>query len=253
MAFRPVFGGFTEWSIDAMASQNGQRSKSDLQKSSLDEVIELLDIVLGELETRNVPLPRHGRISNPKSRAQFLADEGKLNLSQANELEGGKGFPALAGNLPDPDAPDDVYSRTPPANGEIASGGHTADARALLNAPGSHWKKHNVKPGPFSVVWEYSQPHKTRRWTYWITREGWNHNEPLAREHFEDEPVEVFLNTFQPHYAVPGSDVLYPRPIHQHTMTLPDRDGYHVLLAVWDVANTAAAFYQVLDLFFDKK
>ncbi|WP_221178584.1 lytic polysaccharide monooxygenase auxiliary activity family 9 protein [Pseudomonas brassicacearum] len=249
MAFRPVFGGFIEWSVNAMASQYGQLSQNDLKQLSSNEVNELIDSLLVELADRKEPLPRHGRISNPQSRAQFLYEEGKLDFGQVNECEGGKGFPGLLGNLPDPDAPDDVYNRPPPADGLIASGGHTADARALLNATGSHWKKHNVRPGPFNVIWEYRQVHKTRRWSYWITKVGWNPDEPLARKHFEDEPVEVFLNTFRPYYA-PGSDVLYPRPIHQHTMTLPDRKGYHVLLAVWDVANTAAAFYQVIDLDF---
>lgn len=31
---------------------------------------------------------------------------------------------------------------------------------------------------------------------------------------------------------------------------LPERRGYHVLLAGWEVANTGNAFYQVIDLNF---
>lgn len=250
MAFRPVFGGFIEWSIDAMALQNGQLSQNDLDQISSNDVNGLIDSLLRELAKRNAPLPRHGRISNPKSRAQILYEKGELDFGQVNECEGGKGFPALVGNLPDPDAPDDVYNRPPPADGEIASGGHTEDARDLLNATGSHWPKHDVTSGQeLSVIWEYRQVHKTRRWTYWITKDGWNPDEPLARKHFEPQPLKVFLNTFQPYYA-PGSDILYPPPIHQHKFNLPNRLGYHIILAVWDVANTAAAFYQVIDVDF---
>ncbi|MBA4152342.1 MAG: chitin-binding protein [Acinetobacter sp.] len=35
-----------------------------------------------------------------------------------------------------------------------------------------------------------------------------------------------------------------------HNVPLPERTGYHVLLAVWEVADTGNAFYQVVDLEF---
>ncbi|WP_424141112.1 lytic polysaccharide monooxygenase [Sodalis glossinidius] len=33
-----------------------------------------------------------------------------------------------------------------------------------------------------------------------------------------------------------------------HDVMLPQRSGYHVILAVWEVANTGNAFYQVIDV-----
>ncbi|MEF7497335.1 lytic polysaccharide monooxygenase, partial [Lysinibacillus sphaericus] len=34
-----------------------------------------------------------------------------------------------------------------------------------------------------------------------------------------------------------------------HTINVPtDRNGYHVILAVWDVADTSNAFYNVIDI-----
>ncbi len=36
-----------------------------------------------------------------------------------------------------------------------------------------------------------------------------------------------------------------------HTCDVPAREGYHVILAVWDVGDTAAAFYNAIDVQFD--
>lgn len=35
-----------------------------------------------------------------------------------------------------------------------------------------------------------------------------------------------------------------------HTIKLPERSGYHVILGVWEVADTGHAFYQVIDVNF---
>ncbi|MHC8333189.1 lytic polysaccharide monooxygenase auxiliary activity family 9 protein [Pseudomonas sp. LB3P25] len=232
-----------EGSINAMTSKN-------VIPDLLDQLGKVTETVREISRTETIK-PLHGRISTPESRAQFLYNEGKLNLGQLVELECGKGFPALIGDLPDADAPADVRSAVPPPDGMIASGGYS-DERALLNAAetGNHWKKHNVVSGQeFTLTWEYRQTHRTRRWKYYLTKPDWNAQEPLARKHFEEAPIQTYLNTFQPYWA-PGNEVLYPPIIHQHKMTLPVRSGYHVLLAVWDVADTQNAFYQVLDLNF---
>ncbi|WP_462183749.1 lytic polysaccharide monooxygenase [Frankia sp. AgKG'84/4] len=36
----------------------------------------------------------------------------------------------------------------------------------------------------------------------------------------------------------------------RHELVPPARRGYHVLLSVWEVADTSKAFYQVIDLDF---
>ena len=36
----------------------------------------------------------------------------------------------------------------------------------------------------------------------------------------------------------------------QHPITLPNKSGYHVILAVWEVADTWYAFYQAIDVDF---
>lgn len=196
--------------------------------------------------------PAHGRVFSPKSRAQFLYEEGELDFGQLNELEGGKLFPATRSGLADPLAPDDVTNATPPADGEIASGGHTTDERARLDDAGTHWRKHAVKSGQMlEVTWGYSMPHKTRRWTYWLTQSGWNPHRQLARDQFEADPLGIWLNEYRPYWGSDAEQELVPRNITRHELRLPQRNGYHVLLAVWDVADTGNAFYQVIDLMFE--
>lgn len=194
--------------------------------------------------------PRHGRVVSPKSRAVYLNEQGELDEGQMNEVEGGKGFPGTTAGYKDPDAPDDVAGKTPPADGFIASGGHT-DERLKLNQPGSHWPKHPVSPdSTLTVEWNYSRPHKTRRWTYWITRDGWDSGQQLVRAHFEDEPIHVVLNDYQPYWGDEAEEKLMARNPTVHEVPLPRRQGHHALLAVWNVADTEAAFYQVIDLDF---
>nr|WP_310640657.1 lytic polysaccharide monooxygenase [Burkholderia cenocepacia] len=194
----------------------------------------------------------HGRVFSPESRAQFLVDQGKLKESEANELEGGKLFPETGSGLTDPVAPDDVANRTPPADGLIASGGHTDAARAQLNEVRSDWQKHAVASGQnFAITWRYSAPHKTRRWTYWITKPDWDPTKPLGRDQFDlEKPLFSAVNEYRPYWGPESEEELKPKGDTRHDIPLPVREGYHVLLAAWDVADTAAAFYQVIDLDF---
>ena len=36
----------------------------------------------------------------------------------------------------------------------------------------------------------------------------------------------------------------------QHNCYVPEREGYHVIMAVWDVGDTAASFYNAIDVNF---
>jgi chitin-binding protein len=172
-----------------------------------------------------------------------------LEAWQTAGLESGKFFPATEGGLRDPFAPDDVVNVQPPRDGRIASAGQ--DFAVSLDEPKSDWRKHPVDSGQnFQVSWSYHAPHKTRRWNYFITRDGWDPSRPLARDQFESAPI--FTDqltdqlTGQPYWS---ADLMPPDPT-KHTFRLPRRKGYHVLLAVWEVADTGNAFYQVIDLDF---
>ncbi|MCK9930372.1 lytic polysaccharide monooxygenase [Frankia sp. Mgl5] len=183
---------------------------------------------------------RHGLITDPPCRSQIL------EAWQAAGLESGKFFPATEAGLRDPYAPDDISSNQPPADGKIASAGH--DFASVLDDPSRNWAKNPVKAGQeLTVTWHYHAAHKTRRWNYFITRDGWDPNAPLTRAQFEPEPFYRVENSGQPYWS--ADDLIPPDPT-VHTFTLPTRRGYHAMLAVWEVADTGNAFYQVMDLSF---
>ncbi|MBO1042283.1 lytic polysaccharide monooxygenase [Brucella pituitosa] len=199
------------------------------------------------MTVNQVLTPFHGHVFGPDSRAMFAHREGKLNYSDINSLEAGKFFPATKSGLVDPIAPDDAPSGTPPADGQIASAGWKP--ALFLDEPGTHWKKHQVRSGEkITISWDYSARHATRRWNYFITRPDWNPGKKLSRASFEDKPFYKVELSAQPFWAHP--EALWPASPTTHDVVLPERNGYHVLLAVWEVANTAMAFYQVVDLEF---
>ncbi len=191
--------------------------------------------------TQSSVAPLHGTVSEPASRGYIYLPEW-----QAHGLESGKFFPATSAGRSDPFAPDDVPNDTPPADGKIASAGQ--DFAAELDRPGSNWQKHSVSAGQrLPITWGFHAPHKTRRWNYFITREGWDPSAPLSRAQFEPTPFHQVQNHQQPYWS---ADSLIPENPTRHDLVLPSRRGYHVLLSVWEVADTSKAFYQVIDLDF---
>jgi len=193
------------------------------------------------------PTLRHGHMFSPKSRAYFAWEEGKMNTGQLNQREAGKFFPQIASGLRDILASDDQANALPPPDGKIASA-NQGDC-AFLDEPGRHWTKHEVESHQLlTVSWYYTAAHLTRRWNYFITRPDWNPELPLSRDQFESEPFWQVQLSEQPFWSHGGA--LTPPNPTVHDVMLPERSGYHVLLAVWEVADTGNAFYQVIDLDF---
>lgn len=193
------------------------------------------------------PSLRHGHIFSPKSRAYFAWEAGRMNAGQLNQREAGKFFPQLASGLRDPIAPDDQANALPPPDGRIASA-NQGDS-IFLDEPGRHWQKHDVESHQLlTVSWHYTARHLTRRWNYFITRPDWNPDLPLSREQFEEKPFWQVQLSEQPFWS--HGEALNPPNPTVHDVMLPERTGYHVLLAVWEVADTGNAFYQVIDLDF---
>ena len=193
------------------------------------------------------PNPRHGHVFSPKSRAYFAWEAGKLDYGALNQRESGKFFPATVGDLHDPYAPQDQTSFAPPPDGKIASANQATGA--MLDEPGSHWQKHPVCPGEVLEISGYfAANHVSRRWVYFLTKKDWDPGKVLSRDQFEPEPfytVQINLQPFWEH-----SEQMKPPTPTVHGLPLPERSGYHVLLAVWEVADTPNAFYQVVDLDF---
>jgi chitin-binding protein len=166
----------------------------------------------------------HGYIENPSSRAllcqQSINQDCGAVIWEPQSLEAPKGFPG-------PSIPD----------GQIASAGGVFPK--LDEQSSTRWSKVPLSSGTQTFTWHLTARHATAKWHYYVTKPNWNPNEPLTRDQFE-------LIPFYEQYdggARPGEKVT-------HEVTIPERTGYHVILGVWDVADTANAFYNVIDVEF---
>ncbi|EKZ0165455.1 carbohydrate-binding protein [Enterococcus faecalis] len=126
-----------------------------------------------------------------------------------------------------------------PSDGRIASAnggfGQIGDY-VLDNQTSDRWKKTDINTGANTFTWHYTAPHKTTKWHYYMTKPGWNQNAPLNRDELE------LIGTIE-HDGSSASNNL------SHTINIPqNRVGYNVILAVWDVADTSNAFYNVIDV-----
>lgn len=170
----------------------------------------------------------HGYVSAPESRS-LLCKQG-LNEGcgaiqwEPQSVEGPDGSPR--------------YPIGGPADGTIAAAGSPAWSELNAQTP-SRWYKHGITAGPQTFEWTFTANHVARDWRYFITKAGWNASEPLARSSFESEPFC--------HYD--GGMVRPPLQV-SHACIVPDRAGYHIILAVWDVGDTAASFYNAIDVQF---
>lgn len=190
---------------------------------------------------------RHGHIFSPPSRAYLLWQAGGIDDGALNQRESGKFFPLTAGGLNDTLAPTDSANVAPPPDGKIASAGQATGQ--ALDAPGRQWQKHTVYSAEvLDFSWDFTANHKTRRFNYFVTKVGWNPDQVLSREQFDPLPFWQVESALQPHWE--HGQALTPAIPTRHEVPLPERVGYHVVLAVWEVADTSMAFYQVVDLDF---
>ena len=131
----------------------------------------------------------------------------------------------------------DRFPETGPADGKIASAGGSTRWQQLNAVGASRWAKANLESGWNTFEWAFTAPHSTRDFRYWITKEGWNPEAPLTRAQFESGPFcTVNLNNAKAN----------TNPAHE--CYVPARSGYQVILGVWDVADTGASFYNVIDV-----
>ncbi|WP_334078186.1 lytic polysaccharide monooxygenase [Paenibacillus sanfengchensis] len=166
----------------------------------------------------------HGYVDSPGSRA-ILCKNGQNTdcgaiIYEPQSLEAPKGFPAAG-----------------PADGKIASAGGIFPK--LDEQSATRWSKVNISSGPNTFTWDLKVPHATSSWKYYITKPGWNPNAPLSRNSFDLTPFcSVDYGGARPPYT------------YSDTCNVPERSGYHVILAVWEIADTANAFYNVIDVNF---
>eukprot|EP01064_Diplonema_japonicum_P004556 TRINITY_DN12_c0_g1_i3.p1 TRINITY_DN12_c0_g1~~TRINITY_DN12_c0_g1_i3.p1 ORF type:complete len:352 (+),score=84.41 TRINITY_DN12_c0_g1_i3:64-1119(+) len=132
----------------------------------------------------------------------------------------------------------DRYPISGPPDGTLAAAG--SDRWTPLNEQSStRWAKTAASAGKTDFTWWFQANHATLDWRYYITRDGWDQNAPLARSSFEGTPFCSVMGNMK------NPDILTT-----HSCTLPSKAGYHVVLAVWDVGDTANTFYNAIDLDF---
>ncbi len=202
----------------------------------------------------------HGQVTSPQSRSGFAVQRGWMAPWEANEMEGGKNFPMNVGGAFDPPWAggrflSDAQSHVPPPDGQIISGGRTG-ARDIVNYTdeelmrerGVIWPRIPVTSGQvFNVQWVYTQLHRTRGYSWWITTPTWDSSQRISRYSLGTNPFYNDYHTLQPFW---NFDIAQMAPTVDHRVQLPNRTGHHVLLLAWIVADTGMAFYQAFDLNF---
>ncbi|MGU7328699.1 lytic polysaccharide monooxygenase [Bacillus thuringiensis] len=180
----------------------------------------------------------HGYIAEGRAHIGSTYENLQLNWEQANNKYG-----AAVGNPQGVEAPKG-FPVDGPIDGGIASGGHIEYAPLDIQKP-FYWKTIDMNSGPNTFVWIYTASHKTTKWHYYITKQGWDSSKPLTRDELELIETVPWDGT----NAIPNKPAGASGTGLPHSVNIPsDRSGYHVILGVWDVADTSNAFYQVMDV-----
>jgi predicted carbohydrate-binding protein with CBM5 and CBM33 domain len=170
----------------------------------------------------------HGYVDSPVSRSQLCGVGTVQNCGQIEwepySVEGYKGFPAAG-----------------PADGQICSGG-IGRFGELDDPRGGAWPTSSVKAGgSHNFTWRIKARHATADFRYYVTKDGWDPTKKLTRADLEPQPF----------FTVPFGGVR-PDATVSHTGTLPQKSGRHLILGVWNVADTEGAFYACSDVTFSR-
>lgn len=166
----------------------------------------------------------HGYLDSPASRALLCKNKVNTDCGGASyepqSAEAAKGFPNGG-----------------PADGHIASASNTFPK--LDEQTSTRWSKVPIQAGPQPFSWQLNAAHATTTFKYFITKPGWNSNAPLTRDSFDLTPFcQENLN---------GSS---PTNYHTTNCNVPERTGYHVILAIWEVSGAPTAYVNVADVDF---
>ncbi|MBP2477521.1 chitin-binding protein [Crossiella equi] len=169
----------------------------------------------------------HGYTNGPNSRANLCKIGTVKNCGpiqwEPQSVEGPKGFPARG-----------------PVDGTICAGGLSQFAQ-LDDPRGGAWPTTKLTAGASRTFsWYLTAPHATTSFRYFITKNGWTGSAKLTRAALDPAP---FL-------TVNNGGARPPNAV-SHTGTVPaGKTGRHLVLAVWDIADTGNAFYQCIDVNF---
>ncbi|MBY0279231.1 lytic polysaccharide monooxygenase [Candidatus Binatia bacterium] len=204
-------------------------------------------VVLGSaLLSLSFPATRafaHGTMIVPESRIHRCAFDGSIENPQdpacrAAVEAGGK--QALYDWNGMRQASADGHHRDVIADGQLCSGGNPDFAGLALGR--DDWRTTPLVPaadGSFELVFHATAPHATRDWQIYVTRDGWDANEPLG---WDD--VDPFCTSG----PVPLTTDAEGRQVYRIPCTIPPRSGRHVIFAIWQRSDSPEAFYSCSDV-----
>lgn len=170
----------------------------------------------------------HGYSDAPTSRQSHCAagtatDCGQIQW-EPQSVEGPKGFPGAG-----------------PEDGKICSAGNASFAE-LDDPRGGEWPATDLTAGQgFTFTWKITAAHSTSDFQYFITKDGYDPAKPLTRADLEAEPF----------VSVP-MDGQKPDAVTSHDGNMPaGKSGKHMIVGVWNIADTANAFYSCADVQFN--
>ena len=105
------------------------------------------------------------------------------------------------------------------------------------------WSKSQISAGDHTFDWTFTANHKTSSFKFYITKQDWNPNKPLTISEFDTKA-----------FCVKDWDA--SQPPKKLTIDcigsegIPNRSGYQVIMAAWDVADTVNSFYNLIDVDF---
>lgn len=117
------------------------------------------------------------------------------------------------------------------------------DARfAKFRAARSDWPSTNIRPGStINIRYNAWAPHPGT-WTQYITRDGWDINQPLRWSDLEPAPWNEVTNPPLNGNGPYGPEWTWPA-------TLPaNKTGRHIIYSIWQRSDSPEAFYQCADV-----
>ena len=177
----------------------------------------------------------HGYISSPKSRVIMCKENGIESPSHpaciAAKAAGNQGLytpqeVAVGG------VRDDHQNFIP--DGRLCSVGRSN--LYGMDLARTDWPATNVTSGFMNFVWTNTAAHKTMYFRYYITKEGYNHSQPLrwsdlVQIHESGQADQEWVST--------------------HSVWMPPRTGKHIVYSIWQrdwVRDAAEGFYQCVDV-----
>ncbi|MEM8619759.1 MAG: lytic polysaccharide monooxygenase [Actinomycetota bacterium] len=119
-------------------------------------------------------------------------------------------------------------------DGQLCSAGRSKFA--AFDVPGDDWPVTELTREPDGhthVMFEATAPHATEYFLYYLTREGYDPNQPLRWDDLE---------------LVFDSGALPAAPSYHFDMWLPGRTGRHILYMIWQRSDSPEAFYSCSDV-----